>query len=1259
MPDSSADRNPLDRLAEEFVARFRGGERPSLTEYVERHPDLADEIREVFPALVEMEQLKPVTADQTWKNAPIPEPTDPSRVGEFRILRRVGYGGMGVVYEAIQESLGRHVALKLLPAEALADPKRLERFRREAKAAARLHHSNIVPVFGTGQADGRHYYAMQFIAGHPLDAVINEVRRLKQRSGSVPPERPVSEVAAALVTNTFVPSREHERPEDSSPNDSSQTPVTHAPGSPSSLSLSDGGRPYWAAVARIGAQVADALAYAHAQGIVHRDVKPSNLLLDLRGTVWVTDFGLAKANDADDLSHTGDVIGTLRFLPPERFDGRGDHRADIYALGLTLYEMLTLRPAFTADTRQKLIENVLAAAPPAPRRLRPAVPRDLETIVLKAIAREPADRYQSAADMADDLRRYIEDRPILARRASSAEQAWRWCRRNPTVAGLLACVLLVLTAGAAIASLFAVRATKSEAAAVLKAEEAAVARDAAQSASEEARRRVVKLYVTTGGRFQDTKDPTAALLWYYRAWEQDRADPTAEAAHRTRIAGILGELPDLLGVCIHRAPVCDAEFSTDGTRVVTRTDGNEAYLWDYRQSQLAAPPLSHAARVRHVCFSPDGAMVATASADGTACVWNASTGAKKFTLRHDGPLTWVAFHPNVDRIATAAEDQTVRMWSAADGKRLDWSLPTGAVIDHFAFSPDGLRLLTAGRDKTARVWSVDRPCQLSPDLPYYPSNDTQRYKFNYKRFPRFSPDGRSVVSSNDQDVILWSGGAIETIRTFRQPYHVIETYFVPNSDMLLLTGATDSARILDLADGRTAYTLAHPRHVNIGGVSPNGKWLITASSGGPVHVWAAATGEPVGTVVRCGDFCSTVQFSADGTRYLAASQDGTVRVWAAGARTPDVRPYQFDCGRANKWAFSRPDGSTRSWSPDGKRWIDLTKNGELLFAAAADGSSRPIGRGTSETRVRFCDDGSRFVVASEGTLEAYNAATGVPVGPRLKVGGPPSKLEYCHLSRDGARIVVWNDEKTLSVWDLLGGRQVFGPARHADPGPIIFQGPGRAGEVSAAALSPDGRRLAVGIQTSGTLTVWDVETGQILHHRRRFRGTFRTLVFTADGRRIVACMSDTLARVFDAETGEPAGPLVRAANSLLWRSDFSLRGHRLAGFDSADKAIRVWDTEHGERLLTLPIGGPSPPSALWFTQDGRSIIVYTPKWAFAVPLPRFDVRFEHADPLIRFLTGQYIDDADGIEFVDQFTFINDPDTYRRAFRAWKGLPSDE
>jgi len=472
MSDSSADRDPLDRLAEEFVARYRAGQRPALTEFVERLPDRAEEIRDLFPALVEMEQLKPASADLTGDFAPAPEPADPVRIGEFRILRPVGRGGMGVVYEAVQESLGRHVALKLLPAEALADPKRLERFRREAKAAARLHHTNIVPVFGTGEADGRHYYAMQFIDGHPLDAVIDEVRRLKMKSAGAA-GRPVSEVAQALLTGAFVPT---------GPDEAQAAPAAPGAALPASVpavsgSLSDGGRHYWDEVARLGAQAADALAYAHAQGILHRDVKPANLLLDLRGTLWVTDFGLAKATDADDLTHAGDVVGTLRYLAPERFDGQGDHRADLYALGLTLYELLTLQPAFTADNRAKLVERVLEASPPRPRSVNPSIPRDLETIVLKATARDPAMRYASARELAEDLRRYLEDRPILARRASSTEQAWRWCRRNPAVASLLTAVLLLFATGASLSLFFGLGARE-------QAREAEVARKQAKKEQE-------------------------------------------------------------------------------------------------------------------------------------------------------------------------------------------------------------------------------------------------------------------------------------------------------------------------------------------------------------------------------------------------------------------------------------------------------------------------------------------------------------------------------------------------------------------------------------------------------------------------------------------------------------------------------------------------------------------------------------------------------------------------------------------------------
>ncbi len=310
---------------------------------------------------------------------------------------------MGVVYEAEQESLGRRVALKVLPAGALADARQRQRFDREAKAVARLHHTNIVPVFGVGEQDGTQYYVMQFIAGLGLDQVLAELvhQRRPSSPASLPRERgeeattatrpdvSAADVARSLVTGGEAPAS------DSSPRSRGRLAGPgglagsgRLAGPPSSVTLSDPGRAYWQSVARIGAQVADALDYAAGQGLLHRDVKPSNILLDAQGNAWVTDFGLAKAaTDGDDLTHTGDIVGTLRYMAPERFDGRCDIRSEVYALGLTLYELLALRPAFAGSDRNSLIKEVTTRDPASPRSFDRAIPRDLETLVLKAIAR--------------------------------------------------------------------------------------------------------------------------------------------------------------------------------------------------------------------------------------------------------------------------------------------------------------------------------------------------------------------------------------------------------------------------------------------------------------------------------------------------------------------------------------------------------------------------------------------------------------------------------------------------------------------------------------------------------------------------------------------------------------------------------------------------------------------------------------------------------------------------------------------------------
>ena len=413
MPSSHSSRDVvLEQLAADFVERHRQGKHPPLSEYTDRYPDLAADIRDLFPALVQIEKLKP-PADATDATDGFERPATPAlanleRLGDYRILREVGRGGMGVVYEAEQESLGRHVALKVLPSSALLNPTYLARFRREAQAAGRLHHTNIVPVFGVGECDGVHYYAMQFIQGEGLDKVLADVRRLRRPPGAG--EAPPSEgsVAHTLLTGQFNPPMAADPGKPNEHPDSSSLTSRLSPCGPEAE--------YYRGVARIGVQVADALAYAHRQGILHRDVKPSNLLLDLQGTVWVADFGLAKAEGTEELTHTGDIVGTIRFMAPERFEGESLPQSDVYGLGLTLYELLTLRPAFDDTNKGRLIDRVQHEPPRPPCKLDPRVPRDLETLVLKCLAKDPRERYATAEALAEDLRRFLADRPIHARR---------------------------------------------------------------------------------------------------------------------------------------------------------------------------------------------------------------------------------------------------------------------------------------------------------------------------------------------------------------------------------------------------------------------------------------------------------------------------------------------------------------------------------------------------------------------------------------------------------------------------------------------------------------------------------------------------------------------------------------------------------------------------------------------------------------------------------------------------------------------------
>ncbi len=462
MSDTGSGQDVLNALAHEFAQRYRHGERPSLTEYANRYPELEAQIRDLFPALVVIERFGSVAGPPTGPHSPKAtyDGVAPSQLGEYRILREVARGGMGIVYEAVQESLGRHVALKVLPFQSLGNANHVERFRREAQAAARLHHTNIVPVFGVGEQEGVYYFAMQLIQGQPLSSVLHELERRRRtetpRAEEPADARPLAAAdrKSAALTVTLAGNLMSGRFSvgEGEPLSSDRTELAHGVAPVSVSSSADGAARaivsgdhselgeqsdvnYFRSVARVGVQVAEALAYAHHQGIVHRDIKPSNLLLDTHGTVWVTDFGLAKAEGSGDLTSQGDLLGTIRYMAPERFRGQTDPRSDVFGLGLTLYEMVTLRPAFVVVERAPLIERILNTEPPRPRQLDGRIPADLETIILKAIAKEPAQRYQTAAELAEDLQLFLADRPIRARRSTATERFGRWCRRNPWLAG--------------------------------------------------------------------------------------------------------------------------------------------------------------------------------------------------------------------------------------------------------------------------------------------------------------------------------------------------------------------------------------------------------------------------------------------------------------------------------------------------------------------------------------------------------------------------------------------------------------------------------------------------------------------------------------------------------------------------------------------------------------------------------------------------------------------------------------------------------
>jgi WD40 repeat protein len=1062
---------------------------------------------------------------------------------------------MGVVYEAEQESLGRRVALKVLARREEQGTRLLARFRRESRAAARLHHSNIVPVFEVGEDGGVCFYSMQFIQGQALDEVLKELVHLRAASaGTVPlPVGGTGSVASSLWNVPLDAALQQTPPDpwrladlpragaapgDEALADAAIGPLHRAAERPPSSELSAAGsnfRLYCRNVARIGRQVAEALAYAHARGVIHRDIKPSNLLLDAAGVVWVTDFGLAKTEDHA-LTQAGDILGTIRYMAPERFRGEDDGRADIYALGLTLYELLVLRPAFAAEDRLRLIDQISRVEPARPRSLEPRIPVDLETIVHKAIDKEPGRRYATAAALAEDLERFLDDRPVQARRATVRERLWRSCRRSPVVSSLAATVatLLVLAALGTTWAAWRFRGLANDLETNLYYERIAVTQHEIMTSPPDL------------GRAEKLLDECPERLrgweWRYlkRLW---RVEPSV-----LRDPG----LREIYGVA----------FSPDDRLLASGGGDGLVKVWDLASGKVIQNLDGHGDYIYCVAFSPrDGDLLASGSQDGTVKLWSRRAGAALFSWpgnggREYGAAYGLAFSPDGKRLAAGGPAGTVKVWSVEGGQE-ELSLPGQAlqVVLSVAFSPDGKRLATGDYGGWVRTWDAASGKLLLSALGNNPPISCLAFSaggerlvassFNHHvrlldaasgEFIRgfrahtqlalgvaLSPDGlRMATCGADGDVKVWDLTRDKEVLVFRAPAAMRHcVVFSRDGERLASADLDGFIRLYDATplrgdEGQGLLTLRQPVSVWALALSPDGQWIATGGDRfgssprppvAPVSILEASTGKVVRILHGHAVIVFDLAFSPDG-HYLASVGDGE------------------DQRRAIVW--------------------DL-RTGEEAFQGPEAPESRVL------FTVAFSRDGRRLVAAGEAkTIQVLDARSGRLIG---MLGRHDRECVDLAFSPDGAWLASLGVDGTLKLWDGTRLDQEQEAVRVIDS-----RTPSATGVSNVVAFDPEGRSLFVG-SDSNTATIWDLGTGHLLKRYQGLGFGYASMAVSPDGRWVAAAGTDCTATLIDVKTGEMLHRF-RGHQGAVYRVEFLFGpgGKRLVS-GSRDGTVKIWDLD--------------------------------------------------------------------------------------------------
>ncbi|MDR3634440.1 MAG: WD40 repeat domain-containing serine/threonine protein kinase [Isosphaeraceae bacterium] len=1008
------------------------------------------------------------------RSAPTASPVPlPSRVGDYEILGELGRGGMGIVYKAWHAKLRRAVALKVLLGGEYAHEDYRARFRAEAEAVARLQHPNIVQVFDIGEWHASSlsppvpYFTLEYVDGGSLSS------RLAEKT------QPPAQAAQWLAT------------------------------------------------------LARAVHYAHGQGIVHRDLKPSNVLLTSDGLLKLCDFGVAKQVSGSDLQTLGGLLmGTPEYMAPEQADGQGRHAgppADVYALGAILYTMLTGRPLFQSTAVIETLDQVRNQEPVPPRRLRPSVPRDLETICLKCLRKDPRRRYPSAAALAEDLDRFLSGQTILARPAGAVERGWKWARRRPAVALLSTAVVLVTVLGFALV-LWQWRRAEGKALAA-----AASQRESVQEQAE--------LALNQGLSLCDRGEVGHGLLWLGRSLKlaTDARASSLDRAIRINLADWAQQLSRPLAEMQHAAPILDLAFSPDGRALVSVGKNHQIRFWDAVAGKEAGAPLvvddlPARAWVERVAINPhDPREMVTVDEEGHVHFWDLERRRERGAplVHPSGHVIWgVAFSPDGRRLVTSCDDGASRWWDVSTRERIGSPLRHSAAVGYYtlALSPDGRMLVTGGKDQRAVRWDVATGQPIEPPLLHNSPVSTIAFCRGGQRIITGTRDGR---------VHVWDAATALSSDLPPQGTSVTSLAVSPDGRTFATGTAGGVVRLWDATMlGQTGQTYILGSAVTGLAFRPDGRTLATGQDDGTIRLWDVPHSKAIGPPLRMGSSLHRVAFSDDGTRLLTGSARGA-QWWGLADGRP-TGPFMHSSRYEPAGAVSSGDGRRTYDVVDMVEGTALSPDGRTLAVARWSGDEGRV-RGRAElwdaaagTRVRqtpeqpipllgvvFSPDTRALLTWDSRPRSAllWDPANLETARPLLRSLDVP--IHQAAFSPDGKTLLLACPDARALLWDVDDDRPI---AIRAHPHPSF--------PVTAAAFSPRGTRVVTGTQ-DGTVRLWDTASGSLLCEVDGNAGEVAAVAFSPDGNMLLTASHNGTARFWDVESGRQLGPPLRHTDAVL------------------------------------------------------------------------------------------------------------------------------